>query len=111
MNIRKARSSMKQYAWQRYRIEDQPTQRLSLGNLTFRAYLYAHNLSSLDVALVSGVRYLTLWNIEHDIPVLTIHAALVRIGLQHMTGSAYTGPIAIHTDERGSHDTIRATRQ
>jgi len=111
MNTRKARSSMRQYTWQRYRVEDQPTQRLALGNLAFRAYLYAHNLSSLDVALVSGVRYLTLWNIEHDIPILATHADSVRIGLQRMTGSAYTGPIAVHTDERGDHDALRAARQ
>ena len=111
MNVRKGRAATKRHAWQRYRVEDQETQSLALGNIAFRAYLYAYHLCSLDVALISQVRYLTIWNIEHNIPVQPTRAALVRTGLQHMTGVAYTGPIIVQTNEEEYDETLRSARK
>ena len=61
----------------------------------FQAYLSLHHLHPLDVALASGVRYATAWNIAHSIAIRPAHAALVRAGLQRLTGIAYTAPIAL----------------
>jgi hypothetical protein len=61
----------------------------------FQSYLRAYQLSPLDVALASQVRYLTVWNIAHEVPVRNRHAALVRVGLYRLTGVPYTAPIAL----------------
>ena len=82
--------------WQRYPIENQPTQPLPSGNILFRAYLAAHHLNSLAAARLSGVLYITTWNIEQDKPVSLKNAVLVRAGLRRVTGVAYKGPIAVH---------------
>lgn len=65
------------------------------GGIMFQTYLGMHHLNPLDVALTSGVRYTTVWNIAHNIPIRPAHAALVRAGLQRLTGVAYTVPIAL----------------
>ena len=76
------------------------------SSLTFQAYLQQHQLNPLDVALASGVRYATVWNIAHHHPVRPAHAALVRAGLQRLTGVPYTTAIALlpsaeqHRDSR-----------
>ncbi len=93
-----ARRNTKTYHWQRTRIEQQVTQSLPTGNLPFRAYLSAHHLNSLDAARLSGVLYITTWNIEQNKPVSAAHAALVRAGLHRATGVVYTGPIAVHPE-------------
>ena len=85
-------------SWQRNRIENQTTQPLLSGNIAFRVYLSAHHLNSLDAARLSGVRYMTTWNIEQNKPVRPENAALVRAALRRATGVAYTGPIAVHAD-------------
>ena len=89
--------------WQRSRFENQDTQPLPCGNLSFRMYLSAHHLSSLDVARMAGVRYFRVWNIEQNIPIRSKHAALVRAGLRQMTGVAYTGPIVVHPDAQSTY--------
>ena len=55
-------------------ITEQETK--SLSGVIFQAYLKFHNLTLLNVALVSGVRYASVWNIAHNIPVQAVHAAL-----------------------------------
>ncbi len=89
--------------WQRSRFENQVTQPLPHGNLSFRMYLSAHHLSSLDVARMAGVRYFRVWNIEQNIPICSKHVALVRAGLRKMTGVAYTGPIVVHPDAQPTY--------
>ncbi len=84
------------YEWQRYRVENQNTQPLPTGNLPFRFYLSAHHLTSFDAARLSGVRYMTTWNIEQNKPVRPENAALVRAALRRATGVAYIGPIVVH---------------
>jgi len=53
----------------------------------------------LDVALAAGVRYLTIWNIAHNLPVQHRHATLVRQALFHLTREPYTAPIPVHQDQ------------
>ena len=96
-----ARRNTHTYHWQRYRIEEQVTQPLPTGNLAFRSYLSAHHLNSLDAARLTGVLYITTWNIEQNKPVSAGNAAVVRAGLRRTTGVAYTGPIMVHPD---NHD-------
>ncbi len=107
-----ARRNTHTYHWQRYRIEEQVTQPLPTGNLPFRAYLSAHSLNSLDAARLTGVLYITTWNIEQNKPVSAGNAAVVRAGLRRATGAAYTGPIRVHpanhatTQRRQDHETV-----
>jgi hypothetical protein len=62
-------------------------------NTVFQAYLTHHHLTPLEVSITSQVRYSTVWNILHNKPIKPAHAALVRRGLQRMTGIPYTAPI------------------
>ena len=78
-------------------ISEQPT--LPLNGAVFERYLQQHQLLPLDVALAAGVRYLTIWNITHDVPVQYRHAVLVRRALFHLTGEDYTGSIAVQQDQ------------
>lgn len=63
----------------------------------FQSYVIQHQLSLLDVALAARVRYLTVWRIAHALPVQGRHAALVRAGLQRLTGVPYIASIALLT--------------
>ena len=91
-----ARRNVKTYHWQRYRVEEQQTQPLPSGNLPFRLYLATHSLTIFDVASVSPLRPMTLWNIQQNIPIQAEREPLVRATLRRMTGVAYTGPIVVH---------------
>jgi hypothetical protein len=70
----------------------EPIPLVSAGS-AFHAYLVRYRLTWIDVARASGVRGLTVWSIDHDQPVLPVHAAQVRRGLYLLTGEPYTGPI------------------
>jgi hypothetical protein len=74
-------------------IIDQDTQ--PLPGLTFQLYLATYHLDLLDIAIAARVRYLTVWNIAHAIPVRASHAALVRAALYRLTGIAYAAPIPL----------------
>ena len=74
-------------------VLDQDTQ--PLPGLTFQLYVATHHLDLLDIVLAARVRYLTVWNIAHAIPVRASHAALVRAGLYRLTGIAYVAPISV----------------
>ncbi len=91
-----ARRNAKTYHWQRYPIENQRTQPLPTGNLAFRSYLATHSLTIFDVASVSPLRPMTLWNIQQNIPIQAERESIVRATLRSMTGVAYTGPIVVH---------------
>lgn len=76
-------------------ISEHHTEPLPLvPNGDFHAYLVRYRLTWRDVARASGVRGLTVWSIDHDQPVLPVHATQVRRGLYLLTGEPYTGPIA-----------------
>jgi len=55
----------------------------------------------LEVARVSGVRYLTIWNIQQGKPIRREHALRVRRGLLQLTGIAYTATIAAYDERAG----------
>ena len=73
----------------------QKIRQLPQSAVAFQSYLTHHQLSLLDVALASSVRYLTVWRIAHALPVEGRHAALVRAGLQRLTGVPYTAGIPL----------------
>ena len=82
-------------------IAEQETVPLEPGVLsaaTFHAYLKQYGLDPLRVALTAGVRYLTVWNIQHSNPIRTRDALLVRRALYKLTGVAYTAPIVTRID-------------
>jgi hypothetical protein len=106
-----ARRNANTYHWQRYPIEKQQTQPLPTGNLAFRSYLSAHHLTIFDVAQASPLRLMTLWNIQHNIPIQVAREQLVRATLRRMTGVAYTGPIVVHPKEHsGNAPAVRQRR-
>jgi hypothetical protein len=65
----------------------------------FCAYLHRYHLHPLQVAMASGVRYFTIWNIQKGIAVRQTHAALVRQGLYKLTGVPYSAPIEVLAEE------------
>lgn len=69
---------------------------LPLSAAEFRRYLAAYQLVLLDVALKSGVRYMTVWRIRQGQPINSQDGLLVRQGLLRMTGVPYTSPILVH---------------
>ncbi len=75
-------------------ISEQKT--LPASAIAFRHYLATYQLESLDVALKSGVRYMTVWRIKQGQPINNQDELLVRQGLLRMTGIPYTAPILIH---------------
>ncbi len=106
-----ARRNTHTYHWQRYPIENQRTQPLPTGNLAFRSYLSVHHLTIFDIAQVSPLRLVTLWNIQHNIPIQAAREQLVRATLRRMTGVAYTGPIVVHPKEHpGNEHAVRQKR-
>ena len=65
------------------------------STMAFCQYLQYYELSPLDVALTARVRYTSVWNIAHGLPVKSAHATQVRWGLQHLTGAPYTASIVL----------------
>ena len=56
-------------------------------------YLQVHQIEPLQLAMVAGVRYLTVWNVLHGRPITAEHAAKIRIALHSLTGIAYMGTL------------------
>ncbi|HEU0004121.1 MAG TPA: hypothetical protein VFQ36_24665 [Ktedonobacteraceae bacterium] len=73
-------------------------QTLPLSAIAFRRYLATYQIEPLDVALKSGVRYLTVWRIRQGQPVHRQDEMLVRQGLVRMTGVPYTAPLLTRAD-------------
>lgn len=59
----------------------------------FADYLQWHHIEPLQLSLVAGVRYLTVWNAMQGRPIALAHAAKIRTALVRLTGVAYTGPL------------------
>ena len=70
---------------------------LPLSAIAFRRYLQTYQLELLDVALKSGVRYMTIWRIGQGQPIHSQDELLIRQGLLRMTGVPYTAPLLVHT--------------
>jgi hypothetical protein len=65
----------------------------------FQMYLETFHLDPVSVALTSGVRYVTIWNLQHGIPVSKEHATGVCQGLFRLTGVVYAAPIATRLEQ------------
>lgn len=82
-------------------IAEQQTQPITIvtgqGAFFFRAYLKRYHLHPLAVALASHVRYLTIWKIEHGLPIAQEDVTRVRSGLLTLTGVPFLAPLAIHS--------------
>ncbi|HEU0003259.1 MAG TPA: hypothetical protein VFQ36_20275 [Ktedonobacteraceae bacterium] len=76
-------------------ISEQDT--LPPSAVAFRRYLATYQIEPLDVALRSGVRYLTVWRIRQGQPVHRQDEALVRQALVRMTGIPYIAPLLTRT--------------
>ncbi|QBD80969.1 hypothetical protein EPA93_35380 [Ktedonosporobacter rubrisoli] len=73
-------------------ISQQDTLQLPFND-TFRAYMERYRLTWVAVARASGLRVMTVWRMWSDLPVRTEDAMRARIGIRHLTGYAYPGPI------------------
>jgi len=69
---------------------------LLLSAIAFRRYMSKYQVEPLDVALKSGVRYLTVWKIRQGQPIKSQDEVLIRQGLFRMTGIPYTAPMLVH---------------
>lgn len=70
--------------------------KLPLSAVAFRRYLNTYQLDLLDVALKSGVRYMTVWRIGQGQPINSQDELLIRQGLLRMTGIPYVVPMLVH---------------
>ncbi len=77
---------------------DGETETQPLSGILFQLHLQCHNLTPLDVARISGVRYLAIWKMMHALPVRREDALLVRRGLFRLTGAWYAASIRVHTE-------------
>jgi hypothetical protein len=75
-------------------ITEQKT--LPLSAIAFLRYMSKLQIEPLDVAIRSGVRYLTVWKIGQGRPIKSRDEVLIRQGLFRMTGIPYTAPILVH---------------
>ena len=75
---------------------------LPLSAVAFRRYLHTYQLELLDVALKSGVRYMTVWRIGQGQPINSQDELLIRQGLLRMTGIPYTAPLLVHHAQEGT---------
>jgi hypothetical protein len=77
------------------RVSEQET--LPLSAIAFRRYLATYQIEPLEVAVKSGVRYMTVWRIRQGQPINSQDELLIRQGLLRMTGIPYTAPLLVHT--------------
>jgi hypothetical protein len=68
------------------------------SNPYFDAYLTYHHLSLPLAAQLAGIRLMSVWRIQHDLPVHFHTAAALRIALFKRTGIAYLAPIPIRQE-------------
>jgi len=78
--------------------------------IAFRRYLEQYQLELLDVALKSGVRYMTVWRVSQGQPVSRQSELLIRQGLLRMTGVPYTAPL-LTKDSEGTDSTKAFTER
>ena len=74
---------------------------LPISAVEFRRYLAMYQIEPLDVALKSGVRYMTVWRIGQGQPINSQDELLIRQGLLRMTGIPYTAPLLVHREQEG----------
>src|ERR1700686_1244582 len=72
---------------------------LPISAVAFRDYLEKYQIEPLDVALRSGVRYLTVWRIGQGLTIHSRDELLIRRGLLGMTGIPYTAPLLVREEQ------------
>ena len=77
------------------RVSEQ--EKLPVSAIAFRRYLDMYQIEPLEVAVKSGVRYMTVWRIRQGQPINSQDELLIRQGLLRMTGIPYTAPLLVHT--------------
>ena len=92
-------------------FQEAPTEQdtLPLSAVAFRRYLATDQIEPLDVALQSGVRYLTVWRIRQGQPVHRQEEMLIRQALVRMTGIPYTAPLLTRADPEKTNATHKGT--
>jgi predicted transcriptional regulator len=61
----------------------------------FEAYLKECNIDPLDLSLEAQVRYFTVWNAIKGNPISSEHARKIQLAVLSLTGSPYTGSLAV----------------
>jgi hypothetical protein len=85
-------------AWIYFQQSTSEQEMLPLSAIAFRRYLETYRIEPLDVALKSGVRYMTVWRIRQGQPINSQDELLIRQGLLRMTGIPYTAPLLTRAD-------------
>jgi len=68
---------------------------------SFKQYLEDHNIEPLRLSVVAGVRYITVWNATRGNAIAHDHAQKIRVALQRLTGTVYTGTLFTLDEKRG----------
>jgi hypothetical protein len=58
---------------------------------SFAQYLETHQIEPLQLSVVAGVRYLTVWNALQGYPITEAHAQQIRAAIKQLTGQVYAG--------------------
>lgn len=72
-----------------------PRTRPLVGGPAFCAFLHAHHLTIVDVAVAGKLRLLPVWRLSHDEPITLHEACVIRETLYQLTNERFTAPIAI----------------
>lgn len=70
-----------------------------VGGPAFCAFLHAHHLTIVDVAIAGKIRLLPIWQLSHDVPIKLHEARIIRETLYQLTDERFTAPIAIVPSE------------
>lgn len=93
--------------YSQHSVSEQDT--LPLSAIAFRCYIQKHQIEPLDVALNSGVRYLTVWRIWQGLAIKSQYESLIQRGLWRMTGIPYIAPMLVR-DKHDHADTRQARK-
>lgn len=91
--------------WMYFQPDGSGQENLPPSAITFRRYLATYELELLDVALKSGVRYMTVWRVSEGKPISRESELLIRQGLLRMTGIPYTAPLLTQEDSERTDPT------
>lgn len=67
----------------------------------FAQYLQTHQIEPLQLSVVAGVRYLTVWNALQGYPITETHANQIRAALKQLTGQIYSSTIVTIKESTG----------
>jgi hypothetical protein len=67
---------------------------------SFKQFLEDHHIEPLRLSVVAGVRYITVWNATRGNAIAQDHAQKIRVALQRLTGTVYTGTLFTLDEKR-----------